>query len=464
MIKVKKEKNARKNNGITLIALVITIIVLIILASISIAALTGDNGLINQANDAKGSTEYQQWDERIDVAIVNAEGKHRNPTLDDVIQQLIDSDIISEESQVNRETGDITTNEPTYVIEGKLEEYIPFGPGIVANKNKEYVDKNGDKAIIPAGFIIVPGKDVISEGLVISDNATDTEIEGEERISEGNQFVWIPVKDVNKMAKELEGTDEEGNQNYEGRLYNFTSTGANEMTNYGIGTTRNREPDVAVVTDGEDDADKNNLDRINAILGTNYETSENFKKDLQLDFNKMVKSVEKNKGFYFGRYEMSLSGSNTGQSKRNTEVFGFEDYNGKNTWYELYGYARTYKNVSSVQSNMIWGSQWDMMLMFLQSGNNALDVTIGRNDIQNTNGSITGIDGDKDISKNIYDLYGCHDEWTMETYILSGSPRRTCRGGNSQLAQNPNGLDDRAYPGLESLIYEAARLTLYIKD
>ena len=108
MIKVKKEKNARKNNGITLIALVVTIIVLIILASISIAALTGDNGLINQANDAKGSTEYQQWDERIDVAIVNAEGKHRNPTLDDVIQQLIDSDIISEESQVNRETGDIT--------------------------------------------------------------------------------------------------------------------------------------------------------------------------------------------------------------------------------------------------------------------------------------------------------------------------------------------------------------------
>ena len=174
MIKLKKEENARKNNGITLIALVITIIVLIILGRISIAALTGDNGLVNQANNAKGSTEYQQWDERIDVAIVNAEGKHRNPTLDDVIQQLIDSDIISEESQVNRETGDITTNEPTYVIEGKLEEYIPFGPGMVANKNKEYVDKNGDKAIIPAGFIIVPGKDVISEGLVISDNATDT--------------------------------------------------------------------------------------------------------------------------------------------------------------------------------------------------------------------------------------------------------------------------------------------------
>ena len=462
MIKLKKEENARKNNGITLIALVITIIVLIILASISIAALTGDNGLVNQANNAKGSTEYQQWDERIDVAIVNAEGKHRNPTLDDVIQQLIDSDIISEESQVNRETGDITTNEPTYVIEGKLEEYISFGPGMVANKNKEYVDKNGDKAIIPAGFIIVPGKDVISEGLVISDNATDTEIEGEEKISEGNQFVWIPVEDVNKMAKELEGTDEEGNQNYEGRLYYFTSTGADEMTNYGMGTTINREPDVAVGTDGTGyDADIDNLNIINNTLGTNYETAEDFKKDLQLDFNKMVKSVGKNKGFYFGRFEMSLSDSSTPQSKSNTKVLGANGI----SWYTLYKYAKMYKSVDSVESNMIWGSQYDAMLMFLQSGDNGIDVTIGRNDVKNPSGSITGIEGDKDIVKNIFELYGGNYEWTMETTTFSDIPRRAYRSGYYSKPSNIPSLESRAYKDVNSTGYNmATRLTLYIKD
>ena len=44
MIKTKKERNKDMNKGITLIALVITIIVLLILAAVSIATLTGENG------------------------------------------------------------------------------------------------------------------------------------------------------------------------------------------------------------------------------------------------------------------------------------------------------------------------------------------------------------------------------------------------------------------------------------
>ena len=47
------EKNLRKNNGITLIALVITIVILLILAGITIASLTGDNGLFSRAQQAK---------------------------------------------------------------------------------------------------------------------------------------------------------------------------------------------------------------------------------------------------------------------------------------------------------------------------------------------------------------------------------------------------------------------------
>lgn len=45
--------NINKNKGITLIALVITVIVLLILAGVSIAMLTGENGILNQANNAK---------------------------------------------------------------------------------------------------------------------------------------------------------------------------------------------------------------------------------------------------------------------------------------------------------------------------------------------------------------------------------------------------------------------------
>ena len=63
MKRIKKIKNtqlehSKESKGITLIALVVTIIVLIILAGISISALTGSNGIIDQANNAKDDTQY----------------------------------------------------------------------------------------------------------------------------------------------------------------------------------------------------------------------------------------------------------------------------------------------------------------------------------------------------------------------------------------------------------------------
>lgn len=53
-----KTKEAK---GITLIALVITIIVLLILAGVTIATLTGDNGILKQADKAK---QRQQWEKK----------------------------------------------------------------------------------------------------------------------------------------------------------------------------------------------------------------------------------------------------------------------------------------------------------------------------------------------------------------------------------------------------------------
>ena len=53
----------RRNKGITLIALVVTIIVLLILVGISIAMLTGQNGILNRAAEAKEKTRIAQEDE-----------------------------------------------------------------------------------------------------------------------------------------------------------------------------------------------------------------------------------------------------------------------------------------------------------------------------------------------------------------------------------------------------------------
>ena len=58
--------------GITLIALAITIIVLLILAGVTIATLTGENGLLTQAVNAKEETEITSEKEMISLAVIAA--------------------------------------------------------------------------------------------------------------------------------------------------------------------------------------------------------------------------------------------------------------------------------------------------------------------------------------------------------------------------------------------------------
>lgn len=73
----------RKNEkGITLIALVITIIVLLILAGVSIAMLRGDNGIVTNASNAKTETLKSEAQERLNLAVqtVNSETEYQRVT------------------------------------------------------------------------------------------------------------------------------------------------------------------------------------------------------------------------------------------------------------------------------------------------------------------------------------------------------------------------------------------------
>ena len=76
------KKITRKNNGITLIALVITIIVLLILAGVTIATLTGENGILTRASDAAEQTEKANVIEqaKTDILGIQAEKKDGNIT------------------------------------------------------------------------------------------------------------------------------------------------------------------------------------------------------------------------------------------------------------------------------------------------------------------------------------------------------------------------------------------------
>ena len=107
--------NNKNTNGITLIALVITIIVLLILAGVTIATLMGDNGILTKAQQAKTETEEAEEDELRKLTALEA-----------------------------------STN---------LESH-------------PYTDKNGDIATIPTGFAVsqVEGENIIDDGLVVIDS------------------------------------------------------------------------------------------------------------------------------------------------------------------------------------------------------------------------------------------------------------------------------------------------------
>ena len=68
MIKRTMDKIKKQQKGITLIALVVTIIILLILAGVSIAMLTGNNGVLTQAKSAKENTRVGEVQEKVKLA------------------------------------------------------------------------------------------------------------------------------------------------------------------------------------------------------------------------------------------------------------------------------------------------------------------------------------------------------------------------------------------------------------
>ena len=64
----KIEEKIKQTKGITLIALVITIIVLLILAGITISSLSGENGILTRAKEARDKTEIATIEEQIELA------------------------------------------------------------------------------------------------------------------------------------------------------------------------------------------------------------------------------------------------------------------------------------------------------------------------------------------------------------------------------------------------------------
>lgn len=117
-----KKKNINQK-GITLIALVVTVTILLILAGVGVASITREKNTIKEADIAKELAEKAALEEQIEAAVLIAKQKYLNPTLDNVIDEIKNNEVITNRDQVNRDTGAVKTD-LGYVIEGKLDDYI----------------------------------------------------------------------------------------------------------------------------------------------------------------------------------------------------------------------------------------------------------------------------------------------------------------------------------------------------
>ena len=136
----------RNQKGITLIALVITIIVLLILAGVSIATLTGDNGVLTQANNAKVSQIEGQVEEEVNLAVQAAKMYAEQKAVETSTGWLA-SDVDN--------LGTSSNTEATDTVIGQLRKDLTTGKGYETIEPTTQVIGEGDPAAtegLPTGY------------------------------------------------------------------------------------------------------------------------------------------------------------------------------------------------------------------------------------------------------------------------------------------------------------------------
>ncbi len=292
----------------------------------------------------------------------------------------------------------------------------------------------------------------VDKGLVIMDE-------------KGNQFVWVPVRDIKDMVMCA-------NNNKAGHTCNIVFDG----TNISCTAASNSTEIVGKLYATEvGEKFKNNLDTTpytytkdsglrepDAVTAYDNKQTQYTVDDraTQLSkFKEMAISVAKNGGFYVGRYESSLINGTTRVVAGATSMSAKED--SANMWYGLYAKQNNYATEngvsSSVVSNMIWGSQYDAIMNWIANGDN---TKIKDNSGTNKNSDGARRTGSKPTDKlnNIFDLYGLRMEWTMEAYSTT---LRVDRGGhynNNNSPSNRHGF----YP-VGAYDNYSSRPTLYIQ-
>ena len=378
---MKKEIKNKQAKGITLIALVVTIVVLLILAGVSLSLVIGNDGIMKRAKEAKNRYAEAQT---------------------------------NDEKQLNELANGIDEMET----------------GI----------KKVDGVPIPEGYYYVGGTK--AKGIVISDNVADKELDkGKENVRrelDGNQWVWVPVETPSSLYTTVDAGVKTTKYTNSAIISGITRGLPGDTSSY-------REPDIV--------PDSTNADNDERAKTAGFSSLANMAETMVSDYEEMIASLEKYKGFYIGRYELTADGEKTGATQ--TDV----------NWYTLYKNCTTLAVGSKVKTRMIWGLQWDATCKWLATsnfditnsstwGNHRDNTADGHGSKQNTGYSESW------KANNIYDFAGNCLEFTQEAHSTNGRARR----GGYYSPSGSDGPASRRYASTPTYVssFNGSRPTLYL--
>ena len=389
-----KNKRILKERGITLIALVVTIVVLLILAGVSLNAIFSENGIIKRAKDAQN---------KMDQAAENDQ-KGINE-----LSNWLDSKI-NGNSGGNTTGGNTTGGDDTSTTQ-KISTLV----GKVVDKNTKAEDAYGNKITIPKGFKVVAHGTVagsatytysgdnipaVQDGIVI-ENGTD-----------GNQFVWVPVgtiKNKNNTTSTITL----------GRYSSFTATNGI----YTPAQVASVEKCTQTVTIG------GNFQELSTSREGNSAEDSTAQNATARNLKEFISTTLSNGGYYIARFEASGTASKI-TSKYNQKVLvDITQPNAAKLAREMYEEVKE-NNELVYASDLVNSYAWDTAIVFIQTYSVKTDYA--SHNESNTTKAFTATGKNNDKYCNIFDMSGNASEWTTEYSTNSdGSIFNPCvlRGG-----------------------------------
>ena len=406
----------KKKNGITLIALVVTIVILLILSGVTINMLLGEDGIIRTAQEAKNTWEGAVSNEQQEMqnlmnelnSIMNGNGGTGD----------------GEDGNIDPETGWDLDKVTKFPSKDEPSVNVPIPDGFTASAVEE--------------------EQKVEEGFVIKQDGTN------------NEFVWIPVS-AERLAQMYteETVTLSGGTGVTTSIYSKLSTTTSKP-----GKTGYREPDLVVGSGSECDASST----YQTILGAS--DTESFAQKMVNEYQEIHDSIENYGGFYIGRYELTGDISSPTVAKGGTVIGSQNWYNLKAACMKIVNNEGKQESEIITKTTMIYGNQWDEVCNWLSGvGYDIEDSTSWGNyeDNPEEGAGSKQTAGYKESwqANHIYDFAGNCEEWTQEAYYAY---YRVLRGGNYNLSGSdyPASHRDNYDPNYGDFSHISTRTVLYI--